>query len=481
MKIFLLLFPLIIFFSCEKEVNTPDNKNVREINQSVNYNLTIEVGTRENLLSYLNSGGLKAAIASPEGFVSMNELVCKVDETLLDNVENIEDYGAKEKIRFYDLLEYEELVPNETLSGLLNTKGEITVENTLFRITEYGTFYCDPSLQGELDSFYTEVTQVGNNTLVGTYIDNQTIKVKDGIYLIDTYRALVPELTDSVAFYYPELDGYEVAFDNSIPVYQEGFNIPGIDRFPKFKSGAKTVAGKILSGLFGDNSFKTVKLSSKRKLNAKLYDYNYGVYYEMGAYAIMKKKNWIGWSGTNADELVLGWRNVILELDTKVPNMPILPAPTYVGSFSTQIPGFDKEGVCLSILGLDINNGQLLAALKAGKQPLINWLKANVSNGSSIGRIDPSSLFLANQSKVYVIVVDQDIRAYKKESIRKVFASGMSFYFSIDLMNMPNNLLSWAKTMKDIGKLPVKSLKDGEVVCAGRLGNNWAGMIITKE
>ena len=195
----------------------------------------------------------------------------------------------------------------------------------------------------------------------------------------------------------------------------------------------------------------------------------------------MKKKNWIGWSGTNADELVLGWRNVILELDTKVPNMPILPAPTYVGSFSTQIPGFDKEGVCLSILGLDINNGQLLAALKAGKQPLINWLKANVSNGSSIGRIDPSALFLANQSKVYVIVVDQDIRAYKKESIRKVFASGMSFYFSIDLMNMPNNLLSWAKTMKDIGKLPVKSLKDGEVVCAGRLGNNWAGMIITKE
>ena len=167
----------------------------------------------------MNSGGLKAAIASPEGFVSMNELVCKVDETLLDNVENIEDYGAKEKIRFYDLLEYEELVPNETLSGLLNTKGEITVENTLFRITEYGTFYCDPSLQGELDSFYTEVTQVGNNTLVGTYIDNQTIKVKDGIYLIDTYRALVPELTDSVAYYYPELDGYEVAFDYSIPVY----------------------------------------------------------------------------------------------------------------------------------------------------------------------------------------------------------------------------------------------------------------------
>jgi len=34
--------------------------------------------------------------------------------------------------------------------------------------------------------------------------------------------------------------------------------------------------------------------------------------------------------------------------------------------------------------------------------------------------------------------------------------------------------------MKNIGKLPVKSLKQGEVIVAGRLRNNWGGMIIYK-
>ncbi len=479
MKKLIFFFFILVFFSCEKSVDESLINNIYQDEPTLDFSMTIDLNSKEDLVSFLNGSNLKAVLNKPHDFISMNDVVCDVDGAILDRYDYTELSKPKEEIRFYDLLKYEELVPNENFSALLNTRGEITVDNTLYRITEFGTFYCEPQLQSDLDIFYNDLTTKENSDFIGIYVDEQTIRVKEGIYLVDTYGLLNPEVVDDFTYNFPELDDYIASTTNS-PSTNNGLNIPGIDKFPRFKSGAKTVAGKIVSSLFGDNSYKTVKLSSKRKLRAKLYDYNYKVYQEIGGYVDMRKKNKIGWSGTSADELVLGWRNVILELDTKVPDMPVLQSPAYSGHFTSAIPGFDKQGTCLSIMGLDITNAQFLKALKAGKKPLVDWLKANTANGNTIGNINPDAIFMANKNKVYVVVLDQSIRNYGKESLRKVFSSNFSFFFSIDLAKMPNNILSWAKTMKDIGKLPVKSLKEGEVVCAGRLRNNWAGMIIYK-
>lgn len=494
--IFLKIILLIVitqfsFSSCTNdtvEIITEKQAKIEEQTKGflrkVDLDATLEISSKEDFLTLLDSrdGGLKSAIVKPDGFVSMNELVYNVDKTILDRIEGVNELGPREKLTFYDILRYDEIVPNENVAEFLNTKGEITVGGTLYRVTELGTFFSIPSLQNEVDAHFNKLVLQENVELIGFPLDNQTIQIAKGIYFIDTFKNLVLEETDSTTFYYAKLDDYEVTtVTSSITPPLSDFGIPGIENYPRFKSGAKTVAGKIWSSLFGDNSFKKVKLSSKRKLKGKLYDYNYGFYSEIGAVAKMRKKNWIGWSGTNADELVLGWRNIILELDPKIPDLPQHSQPVFAGTSYQDIPGFDKKGYCFTIFGLDVNNKQFLTALKAGKSPLVNWLKSNISNGAQIGNNEPSAIFLVSPKKVYLIIVNEDIRAYGKESLRKVFSSNVQFSFSVNLANLPSSWSSWAKTMKDIGKLPVISLKEGEVVVAGRLDNNWGGMIIYNE
>lgn len=460
-----------------KENNLLQKNN--KIKTPINFNATLEINSKEDFLILINGNKLtrSSAINTTDGFVSMTEKVAAIDKEILKKYQEAEHLESSEEITFYDILGYDELVPNENIAELLNTKGEIKIGGVFYRVTEFGTFYFAPSQRKIVDS-KLETLLTTDGRISGITIDNQTIQVADSIYLIDTYKELVPEEIDSLTYDFPELDNYEVM--TTTPQSTNNFGIPGADRYPRFKSGAKTVIGKWLSNLFGDNSYKIIKLSKKRKLKGKLYDYNYGFYYEIGAVAKMRKKNWIGWSGTKADELVLGWKNVILELDPKIPNPPQHLQPVYGGTNYQNIPGFDKKGHCLTILGLDINNQQFLNAVKAGSKTLLNWLKNNISNGNQIENTEPSAIFIVSNKKVHVVIVDQEIRTYNKKSLRKVFASGVQFIFTIDLTKLPNNWQDWAKTMKNIGKLPVKSLKQGEVIVAGRLRNNWGGMIIYK-
>lgn len=48
-------------------------------------------------------------------------------------------------------------------------------------------------------------------------------------------------------------------------------------------------------------------------MKGKFYYYNYKFYTEFGASAEMQKKNWIGWSGKQASELLIGWSNIIFQ------------------------------------------------------------------------------------------------------------------------------------------------------------------------
>lgn len=334
-----------------------------------------------------------------------------VDPSFFETVENVEYYGPIEQIRFYDILGYDQLVPNMAVAQLLNAKGEIIVDNTLYRVTDAGTFYCAPGKQADLN---TNLNQYAVTT--GQFVSEDLYTVAPGIYLLDTFRIDCPEIEDATSFDYPELDDYfpEDELDNEyMPIGTRSltYNIPNINSFPRFKSGAKTKAGKLLSKLFGDNSNKTVKLSKKRRLRGKLYDYNYGFYSEIGAVAEMQKKNWIGWSGTKADKMVLAWRSIVLELDAKIPAPPTgTPTqPYYGGTKYTTIPGLNKDGYVVTMLNLDIDNAYFKSALRQGEKALLSYLKGLIKNQTSWTDRRLDAVVAVNRGKAHLVIVDQDI------------------------------------------------------------------------
>ncbi|MBE6263690.1 MAG: hypothetical protein E7104_07030 [Prevotella sp.] len=184
---------------------------------------------------------------------------------------------------YYEALGYEDLVPNENFAKLLNNKGEIVVDDSLYRITPIGTFCSDTLHYKDIDECYCEMLNSEDTVPVAK---NHSIKI-----------------SPTVTFYNSFADAHQE--DVTAPSSRAGSCIPLM--YCDYKSSG--VISKWLRKIIGDRSTKEFEYISKRRINASLYDYNYGVYYESGAlvYATRKRGGFFrkinGWKDIDAEEL----------------------------------------------------------------------------------------------------------------------------------------------------------------------------------
>lgn len=207
--------------------------------------------------------------------------------TLMTNI-NIEDdpvlsyeYShsmSKEKnISIYKALGYNELVPNERFAALMNVRGEFQVGDTIYKVSHRGTYYFPAS---DLQRFETHYAEYENSK--GELIDEKTYQMDSSIYRYNTFA-------------YDSDNGEQTKAD---PILDYNWN------------NADTHVGSANSVLNNQLFYHT--MSSDRRLKTRVYNHDYVVYQERGAYVKVQKKAWIGWSDITATELALGWKNIIM-------------------------------------------------------------------------------------------------------------------------------------------------------------------------
>lgn len=275
----------------------------------------------------------------------------------------------------------EVLVPNENFRKLLNEKGQIIVDDTLYMITRQGTLF----------------THMSNQTVVDTLSDfsvfeqvSTDLKKFNEIFLFDTFKDLSEE------DFYEEPDGDEEDI-SSISTRATAYNLQrdpvDIKNFPVMSTEPYTLVGKGLAGLFGNNSAHKIDIQHKRRLSASLYSYNYLVYSETGLKAAVIRRrsllhNWTkeaSWGpGT-----VMGWEHIHFVYDKlDIPDMPDLHDQTkrmtygkFMGNLAkvSTLYKFDKKvsdgniitipiilGKEIEVNSLDIANAGIDLMTKAG-------------------------------------------------------------------------------------------------------------------
>ena len=185
---------------------------------------------------------------------------------------------SKEKnISIYKALGYNELVPNERFAALMNVRGEFQVGDTIYKVSHRGTYYFPAS---DLQRFETHYAEYENSK--GELIDEKTYQMDSSIYRYNTFA-------------YDSDNGEQTKAD---PILDYNWN------------NADTHVGSANSVLNNQLFYHT--MSSDRRLKTRVYNHDYVVYQERGAYVKVQKKAWIGWSDITATELALGWKNIIM-------------------------------------------------------------------------------------------------------------------------------------------------------------------------
>lgn len=277
----------------------------------------------------------------------------------------------------------EKLVPDPIFASILNENGEIQVENTIYKVTKYGTFMVPSTKIKNLDSLIvlwnSKTTSNQTNTQsIGTQsinpirefspyddavmIENSFYSIKPDIYLYDTYGYTNGNNPD---FY--EADEIQSGFNSldflsnfvSEPVEYSSIwstsnslnTSPNLilittnedyiyNNLSTYKFGASTLAGKFLESIRGRDEIHTESFGNSNRLRVNFYDSSYIIYSALGVSVKMQKKNWIGWSGTNADEIRIGWD--VLEYDASS-NLSFSPPSNSWNNPSTKPSYYDVD------------------------------------------------------------------------------------------------------------------------------------------
>lgn len=181
----------------------------------------------------------------------------------------MKDANPDENATLYDLLGYDELVPNENFARLMNIHGEFQVGEMIYKVSPRGTYYF---LEKDLDYFessYSEFEQVN-----GTQIAERTYHMGQSVYRYDTFLNPEDMLIETKA----------VTMETHVGTASQVFE----------------------NQIFYNN------YTDGRRMKTRVYNHDYVVYQERGAYVKLQKKAWIGWSDMSAEGLGLSWNNIIM-------------------------------------------------------------------------------------------------------------------------------------------------------------------------
>ena len=408
-------------------------------------------------LEFNSSKDLANAIAAGDENKTTNEVKTRGHSfiSLLSTCAKTRADGATQT--YYEALGYDSLVPNKAFAELLNPNGEVQCCDTIFKINQNGTYFFLKNKEVEFNKIY-------QTDSLGTLVSNRLYRLADGIFRYETF----PKDVASEEIEEPDGlsdDSWNDGSYNSTRAFEDPMGY-----VPEFNADRHTWLGKQWQKLFGNDKYYDVKLSKNRRVRGRLYAYHYICYSEAGVTGMMQKKNWIGWSKTSADEIRIGWDNVVLSMKGHNPFSEVkLPTSMTLGGVrNAQING--KNVVYADLFIAKIDSKLIGSAVKASLKGLAKTL-----NGKQAGVVA-----LATNDNIYLVILDDTRTDYDVKSITHVFNSNFNILFSVNLLNAPSSVLGWAKTLQGSLGQANYELDGGKAMIRGRLGKTWQGMNIVK-
>ncbi|SIS80466.1 hypothetical protein [Belliella pelovolcani] len=277
---------------------------------------------------------------------------------------------------------YSEMVPDLVFAELLNENLEIEVENVIFKITPFGTFFSRTENYGNLikivDDFkISKLEDLRNTKNTNARMDFQepslyedAYLLEDDVYLFDTYYDY--DFDDEIIFNVPNVsissEFYQLNNFCGVcaPVVSWALPDSEYNKFQEYSFGRKTDVGKLMEGIVGNNKGFTLNFSDNYRLKAKLYAFNYWLYQSVGVKGKMQKRGWTGfWAkhkDSRADKLVVGWDVMLfninhpISLDLRYTQLPSKKIAKEILKFSN----FDMAVASLSDARLVLGNVQLI-------------------------------------------------------------------------------------------------------------------------
>ena len=450
-------------------------------------------GVQESVLSFSSKEDIAAAVNSDEspltratiesyiepditimpgtpGFLSLMDKVLP-DDPLLDGISQEErDIILGEEMTYYEMYGCRDYIPSENFAKLLNSRREIQLRDSVYRITEFGTLKANIEDRSQLDIVYEKLRA-----------DVLPSMEEDAPFIISDNVEVHP-LTD-------------VECREIVETRTTASDLP-LNSFKHYTSEHKTLLGKWLSKVFGENATKHHEFKKGYRVDGSLYSYNYLVYYEAGTFVSMNKKRGgffkliNGWKEIKADELFLQFRSIGIEYDIKC-KMPFMPVPAdakpeIMGFSSFKYQGFDNEiRNAVDVVAYGETSEETIYSLAGLKyQELYIKLRNMVCNPQMLdnhygymGRIP--AVRILTPKKVYVIVLEDTCNKKNVEQIRKTFKAGSAI--EIFVKNSSYNAQDILKFLNGLKEMPYARVFGGEVLLAGKDGKQWGGMFIKKK
>ncbi|WP_080903550.1 hypothetical protein [Parabacteroides sp. Marseille-P3160] len=460
MKANYFIIPIITLFiglfSCSEVSDVYEEVKIEEMNEDA----ILSFSTKDELNASINQRKSQE-IRTKSGIASSGEQSLPAGESMY------------EQKNYPEVMH--EYVPNPEFAKLLNKKGEIIVDNIVYRITTNGTYYYNENKKKGFEAIYEK-----DSLVKGELIGDKLYIVADGIYRYDTF------FDKKVENEYIEGESPMTLKSGS----HTGLD-PILDKLDWFTADRTTWLGKIVQNLFGSTREfgKYYPHTDKRRVKGSFYFYDYVVYTEIGAQGWTDKKNWIGWSKTPSDDLRVGWRNVILV--TKIPDKfkedmdemqnlsnsvsPVqymdIPGALYKINVKTMVmPNFDA-----STFDKILNQGSKIA---------FDWLKSLVPQNQTDWDKAEAAL-VVNRTHIITFFRDQDVQKINTESYTHVFASQAKFMITVNLASFPQTFSDYTSTLVKVvqgsTQMAYPTLANGDMYVAAKFGEYWQGMRIKKR
>jgi hypothetical protein len=270
---------------------------------------------------------------------------------------------------------------------------------------------------------------------------------------------------------------------------------PNIASFPTFPNTKGTLLGYLIQNIIGSNKAHTqyYNHTDSRRVRGEFYDNNYVFYAEVGVKGWTDKKNWIGWSKTEADELRIGWTNVLLCVDLtsemkddmerfrKLQQNPMHTRPEY-----QKIPGSTYTISTTTLIIPGLKESELKKNVNKGAKALYDYLKSIGVKQSQSDYANSKALAIASDNHLFFIIKDDHIRKYSEEYFCRVFASQGKAGITLN-QNSFNG--SWIETavrlaisiFKTSNGMKYPTIYGGRAYVAARFSDEWQGMNMHKE
>lgn len=475
----LMLLTLIITSCSDSFCHEPQNNQAKQEYQSKNKIEMLRFNSKEELIQKLQSMKQNKGRSINDEFphslttMTMGEIkqLYPLDSLLIDSIKLIK----LDDLSLYLAAGYDTLVPEVEFAQLLNIKGQIQVADRIYKISPKGTYSYPASQEAYFSDNFSKLEDID-----GIEVGDNMFCLEGDIYRFGTYNYSNDYILESprkaiLDILYPDYSNNNGTIS---PITGELPELKWSD-FPIIDNDDVSGFSWLWSKLFGRDTGFTYDITSKRRVKAKFYYYDYIIHASTGAYVVMQKKNWIGWSGTDAQKLVLNWHNIIFESEYSVPPVASqFPSEaTIAGTQYKRIPGINVNGNVVSILGLELSQSELEQLISATAVEIFNKLKNKLGNKTIPANTNAIMLYM--KDKVITIIPDGIIEAEEREKIEVKFADTWGFYITFDLSNLSQ---SWIDVFKSVlnTELQHPRLLYGEVRAAGCIYNTWGGMTLIK-